>query len=280
MLLFLIALGAEARAADCAPVPLAAANRDARVQLDDQDPEAALRTIHLAEDALRCLDVLATREDLAALYQIGGTAALKLGDDEEARRLFTAGVTMTDVVAFDLSLGVAAANLYAATRASVERDAKGGVLARAAGGRLDGADLPAGQQLTVPPGAHLVQIIDASGAVRSDVQTVREGAVLEIGAASKATASAPARSGHGRHLGLAVGGATAVLAGTAALVGSGIWKNHLSEYTDGTEPLLRIDLLTFGGCAAVGVGTAALFTGAVLGSGEGPRPQLSISGRF
>jgi len=50
-----------------------------------------------------------------------------------------------------------------------------------------------------------------------------------------------------------------LLAGGASLVVSGDWKNHVTNYPSASSaPLLQMDLLTFGGGAAIGVGTALL----------------------
>lgn len=267
----------KAALADCVPVDLAFSSRRARVLLDEAEPVEALAIIVQAEAGLPCLDVLARRDDLAELFQIGGTAALKADNTTEAQRLFAAGARVAAQITFDISLGEPAAQLYAESRAFVDNAPKGSVLAWTPV-RLDGLDIPTGIPQSVPQGGHLVQQVRADGSVQSSIELVAEGEMVEIGTAPAPPPTAPARE---RHLGRALGGAGLVLAGSTALVVSGVMKNGLSLYEeDGTEPLMTIDLLTFGGGGAVCLGTVVLLTRSFRSSMLPPQPLAGFSGQF
>lgn len=250
--------------AECAPIDLKRVQRDARVALDDLQPAQALALVAQADESLACLDLLVTVEDLAALYQVGGTAALRLGQEYRARELFTTAARLAGEVGFDGRLGASAQELYEGQRDFVQAQDRATVVAYAPA-RLDGLDLPVGQEQAISPGLHLVQGLDASGAVRSGVEVVASGGKLEIGAPELPQAPEPTR-----HLGLAVAGTLLTLAGGAvAWIGVNM-DGALGDLQEGdpaydTKGRQR-DALIGAGALGVGAGCALLATGSVLSS--------------
>ncbi len=275
MVLLLLLLNSAALA-DCAPVALASVVREVRVLLEDAEPEQALALVQTAEAALPCADRLLTPDELGQLYQLGGTAALRLGKLAEAEALLATAARMADAVSFDVTLGASALDAYERQRAQVRAQARAQVIAYIPA-RLDGLDLPLSQAREIAPGAHLIQRIDASGAVRTTLETVAPGGRLSIGEPLPPAPAQPTR-----HLGLALTGSALALGG-AALVWVGIDRDatlgdlRVDDPAYTTE-LRRRNTLLGVGAAGVGAGWALVTTGAMLSVGlDATGPGWSIT---
>lgn len=203
--------------ADCAPPDLAAATLEARRLLDDAEAAAALARVQSAEQNLGCLDQLATKDALAALFRVGGAAALSAGQNDEASRLFATSARMAGEVVFDPTLGAAAAQMYTVQMEFARTAQTGSVLAHVPA-RLDGWDLSVEEARAVVPGTHLVQRLGADGAVRSSVEAVAGGATLEVGVAAATASDPPSR----RSIGRVIAASMLVAGGGACLYGAGV----------------------------------------------------------
>lgn len=244
--------------ADCAPIDPAVVAREARALIEEAEPDRALALVVDAESRLACLDRLVSRDDLAALFQVGGKAAQDAGEEGEADRLYAVACRLAGDVAFDPVLGAEAAARYN-SQCEFLATAEPGVIQARSMVRLDGWDLEGRAGRPVPPGAHLIQVLGSDGRVTSTVAVVGSGAVLEVGPPPPPLPQQPLVPQPKRRVGLTVVGASLLLAGGASLVVSGDWKNHVTNYPSASSaPLLQMDLLTFGGGAAIGVGTALL----------------------
>lgn len=231
-LILLLILPAQA---DCAPVNLKQVTRDARAALEDALPELALSQVLQADQALGCLDTLASVDDLGALYQVGGTAALRLGQDEQAQALFATGARMAGAVPFDVRLGASAQGAWQSQVDFVRNQDRATVLAYTPV-RLDGLDLALGQPRQVPAGAHLVQQVDGEALVRSELRPLAAGATFEIGQAPT-LAEEPRR----RPVGLAVSGLALTLGGGACLYDLALHQRSLGKTEGRAEVQAELD---------------------------------------
>lgn len=277
-MLTLILLLTTPAQADCAPVNLKQVTRDARAALEDALPELALSQVLQADQALGCLDTLASVDDLGALYQVGGTAALRLGQDEQAQALFATGARMAGAVPFDVRLGASAQGAWQSQLDFVRNQDRATVLAHTPV-RLDGLDLALGQARQVPAGGHLIQQVDGAALVRSELRPLEAGSTFEIGQAPT-VAEEPRR----RPVGLAVSGLALTLGGGACLYDLGLHQRSLGAlesradlheryYPDNPWPRLSAErerleqtstALKMCGLTGVSVGSAILGASLVL----------------
>ncbi len=253
----LILMGA-AVAGGCPPPEVVAA--EARELILDARPEVALQQIRGAED-LSCLEVLlGSPEALAALFQIGGIAAIEAGDEALARRWFGDAARLAWTVPLDARLSQGGALFAQVHEATLSRP-RGTVMARSEV-RLDGWSLSVGDSRAVPPGWHLVQSITPEGAVESLRVEVASGARVEVGRpASSMDIVAPPSPRRG----LGVAGAALVVAGATSLALSASAAHDLGvakaqgAAVDAQRPLAaRTNALLYGGVGVVGVGATGL----------------------
>lgn len=253
--------------ADCAPVDLARTTQEARRLLDDAEAPQALAQVVQAEQGLPCLDQLATKDALAALFRVGGTAALSAGDEEEARRLFATAARLAGEVVFDTSLGGPAEEMYWEQLDFVRSMPTSTVLAHEPT-RLDGWDLPVGEAQHVAAGAHLVQRIAPDGVVRSSVETVAPGAQLAVGEVPPLVEERSAPNGR---TGVVISGAALVAGGGACLFAAGAAEENLGELrgqygyywpepavTEQERLVRNVNILQGCGVAGLGLGVTLL----------------------
>lgn len=211
----LIALAAVARAADCEESTNVAvsADRAVRALFVDGNPAAAVQEVAMANERLDCQVTLALPQDLARLYQAGGSAALELGDVAGAQRWFRQAALMAPKVPFDqATFGVEAAR--AAELAYLTSDDPTDLSIRARGALwVDGRSYGPGDRLVLTPSEHLVQYIDVHGAVQSSVM-LPEDAGFHRPPAGAAHTQPPLRR---------AGGAALTGLGVASLVGWGFY---------------------------------------------------------
>ena len=270
MILLLSTLLSTSAFADCAPVDLADTTRKASALIADANPQQAMALVEQAEANLGCLDTLASKDSLAALFQTGGKAAYDANDPNAGDRLFTAAARMAGEVPFDGTLGADAEARYQELLAFVKGQPTGTVLALSMV-RVDGWDLVGGASRQVPTGGHLVQIEGA--AVSSEIVGVGAENPVSVGTGT------PPPPPPKRHLGRAIAGASLVVAGTASALVGGELKMTLWKYGTNNPPIAMTDGLTFGGTFSVGAGLVTLLSGS-LQSTSSITPFPVFAGRF
>lgn len=267
VLLIMLLIISPLAQAECIPIDLGQTALAARRDLNDQEPEQALARIQAAEHQLPCLDKLATKDALASFYRVGGTAALSVGRQEEAQRLFSAAAVTASEVEFDPTLGPFAMSSYEAELEIVYSLPAASVQTYETV-RIDGWELVAGQTLQILPGTHLIQQVLPNGSVSSRMISISSGdhetfgtppppppPPCEVCPDCPVTTTRPT---YPRRIGATVAGGALVTLGAAMLAADVYWASNISQYSKQDAPTSSINLLLFGGVAATGVGSTLL----------------------
>ena len=151
--------------------------------------ERAVELMRAADADMACLDAFVSADDLAAVYQLAGTAAFYGPKREDAAALFRRAVVVAPNVPFDAkNLGPDAAALYATVKAEVALGATGECFALGPV-VVDGTTMRPGSSLVVPIGAHLLQEGTGAG-VHTSILDITTGVTVRVGTPDPALVTA------------------------------------------------------------------------------------------
>lgn len=257
----------------CQPVDPVLATASAREQATMGEYGRAVGLVARAKSSLHCAERLLEPEDLAALFQVGGAAALGYGEDGQGKEWMDDALRLAPGIAFDPNLGEQARRLYEAERA--ESQAAGadqaGTLQARRSLRLDGEPFATGEH-SLAAGWHLVQTMDRGGVVHTGE--------IEIQAGEPTPWPDPVPH-HGLRVGLAVSGSVLALGGVAALTDLALqMPGYRQQYETAQEQgEARMNALLWSGIAGVSLGAGALVLGATLDLSD-PAPSFGLRGQF
>lgn len=169
MPILMVLLSTPTMAADCTgqpPISVAVSADRAMHDLYEGNAGAATEEVGRTHAAMECQRSLIEPKDLALLYQVGGSAALKAGDTLSATRWFREAALRTPDIPFDPNFGNNAAAVFASTQAQVGTPKLRATQTKATIW-VDGVSYAPGQLVIARPSEHAVQYVDAEGRVQT-----------------------------------------------------------------------------------------------------------------
>lgn len=237
--------------ADCQPVDLREGTNLARESLRLAEPEQALKRAEQLKEALICLPLWVSPEDLALLFETGGIAAT-YAEDSSAGDWWARRRVLGEQL--PLSSGLSADVLGAYRQATAAHSGRYGSLSADLELRVDGWTLRPEAPIRLLESEHFVQYRRSDGSLENAWVLVAAEGNLHVG--PLLSAHSPAR------LPLALVGSSLIAAGTTSLLASGLVLEQGLE--DPGRAVPNANGMRFGGAAAVGVGLTGLIVALLL----------------